>query len=865
MDLITRRVPAKNIGLPKWAKALLKKHGLKENETQVIRKGITPEDTKFKDGERSSVDYITTKSVDRDGEIVVPKGAILDHYRKNPVVLFGHDYKSIPIGKSLWIKADEKGLIAKTQYAKHAKAEEIYQYRKDGFPMAKSIGFIPLSSVEEADFGTLDLKALGLVEADLKGATRVYPEWLMLEYSDVPIPSNPDALQLAISKGILTIEEAKVAAVKNEAFVLELAEPEEKGVIVEAVDTPEGPMPVVEEEESVEDHKNVEAENVEEEMLKERYGKEFSSQEDSEEDEIEDEAAIEKEAEEENELVITFEEEPEQHPASSAGLYPSFKNVEGVSERWNKSLSKEFDIVTLEVEPSSVFYDIASKWLECKVRDIYVHSYGIPSALMGTELTGLEHALSNHDLISVRNFSSDGSESPPKYDVIQLTSEKSNDFLIDGLGFYQAEESRIIVMRRMGYYGIYITAFSSVKDKPVSIKVFSEARKWAEENNLLKGESFSLGGEFLEKTEDDWSSIFLTEKNETAVKRMTELINKKGKDLANRGTIMMGPPGTGKTLSGRVIRNKVDSTFIWVSARDFMYSGAVGGIEYGFSLARSLAPTVLFIEDIDNWLHDRACDLLKTEMDGLAKSSGIITILTSNYPERLPPALIDRPGRFHDILNFSLPNMEIRIRMIKEWAKGIDEESISEIASQTVGFSGAHMFELISFAKTVVEEGIDIAIDDAILISLKKIKEQRELISQLQSSGKVKEEEDVASEIEKQSLEDLEVVEKSGRVLSKKTRSIMTEAINSMGKATAELGELIEAADSKPDADEVVIEVADQEDKSKSGDNTFDFLDENKLKIAIAEAFKDLLRDHAKVDVGAVVKERLNLAKGRVF
>ena len=277
MDLITRRVPAKNIGLPKWAKALLKKHGLKENETQVIRKGITPEDTKFKDGERSSVDYITTKSVDRDGEIVVPKGAILDHYRKNPVVLFGHDYKSIPIGKSLWIKADEKGLIAKTQYAKHAKAEEIYQYRKDGFPMAKSIGFIPLSSVEEADFGTLDLKALGLVEADLKGATRVYPEWLMLEYSDVPIPSNPDALQLAISKGILTIEEAKVAAVKNEAFVLELAEPEEKGVIVEAVDTPEGPMPVVEEEESVEDHKNVEAENVEEEMLKERYGKEFSS------------------------------------------------------------------------------------------------------------------------------------------------------------------------------------------------------------------------------------------------------------------------------------------------------------------------------------------------------------------------------------------------------------------------------------------------------------------------------------------------------------------------------------------------------------------------------------------------------------
>ena len=240
--LITSEIPAKDVGLPKWAKDALKKSGLKEwKDASLIRKGITPEDTKFKESERSSVDYITTKAVDRDGEIVVPSGAILDHYRNNPVVLFGHDYKSLPIGKSLWIKADERGLISKTQYAKHKKAEDIYQYRKDGFPMAKSIGFIPLAHVDEADFDQLDLKALDLKKEDLSGASRVYTKWLMLEYSDVPVPSNPEALQLAISKNIITEDEIKLAS-ENKAFVFNI------------IDT------------GTEDEK----------MLKERYGKEIA-------------------------------------------------------------------------------------------------------------------------------------------------------------------------------------------------------------------------------------------------------------------------------------------------------------------------------------------------------------------------------------------------------------------------------------------------------------------------------------------------------------------------------------------------------------------------------------------------------------
>ena len=857
MSLITRKIKAKDIGLPKWARKALKERGLKENEVEVFRKGISPDDTKINKSERSTVDYISTKAVDRDGDIVVPNGAILDHYRKNPVVLFGHNYNDLPIGKSLWIKKDEKGLISKTQYAKHQKAEDIFQYRSDGFPMAKSIGFIPLSVVEEADFDGLDLKALELTKEDLKGASRVYPEWLMLEYSDVPVPSNPEALQLAISKGVITMEEAKEAS-ERKAFVVEIIEPEDftelkaLEVTKDTIDVPE--VIKLEPEE-------------EKEMLDERYG---------------EDAIVVKISLDGNEVVEKTAEELYQKKAVEKIDYGEFhlplikssklKPVDGIDGFWNKDL----DIANLEAPPSAVIYDIASKWLECEVKDIYAHSSGVPSAMGGNFLSGLEEAVKDFDLVAARNLMSNGSESPPTYKIIQLTSEKEKDFLVNGMEFYEKEGKRIIIDRYMSWFGLDVTAYSAFKDSTMSVKVFSDTKRWIKENNLLKGERFALSGEFIQKTDDTWDSLFLDSKNEKAVKDSVRLINKRGADLANRGLIYMGPPGTGKTLSGRIMMNTIDATFIWVSARDFSYSGAMGGIRYGFNLARELAPTVLFIEDIDNWLHGQATDLMKTEMDGIAKSTGVVTVLTSNYPEQLPPALIDRPGRFHDILNFSLPDATIRTKMLKSWAGEIQEKTVSKIIEDTVEFSGAHMYELVAFAKNISEED-EIDLDSALLFSLNKIKEQRELIQEIQKQpGEILRSgfayiEPGATEAWTSVTTSGYSEEKAGRVLSKRTRVTISDALSGMEKATEALTELVENADSKDE--EVVVETVIDENKSEKTITvkaeekpTFKLIDvdENKLKSSIADAVTELLRN-GKASVGDMVKESLDRRNGRIF
>jgi DNA polymerase III delta prime subunit len=822
MDLITQRLSVKDIGLPKWAKDALKKSGVKSEGATLIRKGISPEDTKFNKGERSSVDYITTKTVDRDGDIVVPNGAVLDHYRNNPVVLFAHDYASLPIGKSLWIKTDEKGLISKTQYAKHAQASDIFEYRKSGFPMAKSIGFIPLEVIEREDFGDVDIKSLGLEETDLKDAQRIFPKWLMLEYSDVPVPSNPDALQLAISKGIMTMDEAKKRALEDRAFVIEIIDedPLEKEIADSA------------EEELITIEKRYEVGGIEEST----------------------DAADEKVVEVKMPETIRF------------------KKIDGIKEPWCKAL----DIEGLEVPPSTVLYDIASKWLDCEIKDIFVHEVDIAPYDLGSKLSGLDEALKGYDEESVRNFNHYGTESPLIYSIIQLNSEKTKDFLVSGTGFYSGEKGRIMIQRSPNYFGLTLTFLSSFSEKEASVDVVTKMVKWAEENNFLKGESFALNGQFLKKTDDGFSDIFLSDENISAVKKTAEVINKKGKDAANRGVIFMGPPGTGKTLSGRVLMNNIDSTFIWVSARDFTYSGAIGGLVRSFSLARKLAPSMLFIEDIDNWLSDHATDLLKTEMDGISKSTGVITILTTNYPERLPKALIDRPGRFHDVLYFSLPDSKTRERMIKRWCgeESVVEKSVMEkTVEDTEGFSGAHMYELIAFAKSLMEDDEELKIGDAILLSIKKLNDQRQLISEVQAGKK-----SFTDTADKDSIKDVEgeTIEKEGRVLSKKTVSVIKSAAKSVTDAAEKLNDLVSIVESNPeDQDEKeVSDVVEKEAESSGvdivekiaddiGQKFFD-VDEEKLQKAVTGALKDALSS-SSIDVGGLVRERLALAKGELF
>lgn len=161
----------------------------------TIRKDFTTE-LQVNTGKREVLAIVSTNAIDRDGEIVKPDGLKRRNYAGNPVVLVNHDYASLPIGKCLWIKPDGDKVIAKYVVSdKTQLARDVWGLLQDGVLGAHSIGFRSLRA-------TAPTTAEKKVNPDWENAKLVHREWELLEFSIVGVPANPEALTLAVSKGL---------------------------------------------------------------------------------------------------------------------------------------------------------------------------------------------------------------------------------------------------------------------------------------------------------------------------------------------------------------------------------------------------------------------------------------------------------------------------------------------------------------------------------------------------------------------------------------------------------------------------------------------------------------------------------------
>ncbi len=117
------------------------------------RKTYTVE-SKLVDAEQGIFEaMISTEDVDRDGDILLAQGVDLANYRKNPVVLFSHNYwsASAVIGRSLGEEViPGRGVRARFQFAGAEISEDADLVRRlwaGGFLNAVSVGFIPKAQV----------------------------------------------------------------------------------------------------------------------------------------------------------------------------------------------------------------------------------------------------------------------------------------------------------------------------------------------------------------------------------------------------------------------------------------------------------------------------------------------------------------------------------------------------------------------------------------------------------------------------------------------------------------------------------------------------------------------------------------------
>ena len=182
------------------------------------------------------------------------------------------------------------------------------------------------------------------------------------------------------------------------------------------------------------------------------------------------------------------------------------------------------------------------------------------------------------------------------------------------------------------------------------------------------------------------------------------------------GILLVGPPGTGKTLLARAVAGEADVQFLSISGSDFveLYVGVgASRVRDLFDQAKKIAPAIIFIDEIDAVGRKRGSGLggghdekeqtlnqLLVEMDGFARTEGVIVLAATNRPDILDPALL-RPGRFDRQIHVGRPDVKGREEILKVHAKGKRLDggvSLKTIARSTAGFTGADLSNLLNEA-----------------------------------------------------------------------------------------------------------------------------------------------------------------------
>jgi HK97 family phage major capsid protein/HK97 family phage prohead protease len=148
---------------------------------------------------------------DRMGDVIDPKGWVLDNFKQNPMALFNHN-SSFPIGAWEDVKVQGGRLVGKLKLAARGtsdRIDEIISLVEQGILRAVSVGFSPIERKPLDDGGIRFIKQE------------------LLETSLVSIPANPAAVQLAKS---LHVSDATMDVVFGKHATADVIHPKAKDI-----------------------------------------------------------------------------------------------------------------------------------------------------------------------------------------------------------------------------------------------------------------------------------------------------------------------------------------------------------------------------------------------------------------------------------------------------------------------------------------------------------------------------------------------------------------------------------------------------------------------------------------------------------
>ncbi len=194
-----------------------------------------------------------------------------------------------------------------------------------------------------------------------------------------------------------------------------------------------------------------------------------------------------------------------------------------------------------------------------------------------------------------------------------------------------------------------------------------------------------------------------------------------------KGFLLYGPPGTGKTLLAKATARESRANFIATKSSDLLskwYGESEQQIARLFARARQVAPTVIFIDEIDSLVParggglgepqvtERVVNTILAEMDGLEELNNVVVVGATNRPSLIDPALL-RPGRFDELIYVGPPDTAGRRRILAIHTAGMplaNDVDLESLAQRTDRFTGADLEDLVRRAGLIaLRRGLDSA------------------------------------------------------------------------------------------------------------------------------------------------------------
>jgi len=280
--------------------------------------------------------------------------------------------------------------------------------------------------------------------------------------------------------------------------------------------------------------------------------------------------------------------------------------------------------------------------------------------------------------------------------------------------------SKFVVHMDLGYetMSCVVSVMAAPTKKAEAEKFLTDLDMSIEKNDIYYGQCLSFLRGFLGFTKirkTGWDEIVLktdiiqeVRDNSIGVIANMDKLSSLGM-VPSRNMILISPPGMAKTTIFRAVSDEVENaTRIWCTGKSVQEASDVTSL---FEAARSLAPCIMFIEDMD--LFGRSRGMLSGYeshvlneflacLDGMHQNSGIIIMASTNDIQSMDEALVDRPGRFDVKIEIPYPDAVDRSQMMSSFLRRVNarpddsvtRETLKVVVELTDGLTGAYIKEL---------------------------------------------------------------------------------------------------------------------------------------------------------------------------